>query len=387
MTYLGTIDDTLINKKAIWTAKEICQQPDMWGATQDILNVNASAISDFLEPIMAINNLRIILTGAGTSAYVGESLTPYLIQDSDKNIIDIATTDLVSGPHLYFKRKTPTLLVSFSRSGSSPESLAAVSLAEQMIDDCYQLIITCNDDGKLYKMSKTEQNCFALLMPPETHDKSFAMTSSFTSMVYAAFMMLSNHSDRSREIGKAAKQVIDTKNDMLKNLAKKSYWRVVYIGSNGFKGLAREAALKLLELTDGKIISVYESSLGFRHGPKSIITGNTLVFMFISNDPYTRKYDLDLLNELRKDNLAGKIVAISAHPDDELGTADNHIKIEGMENAKDAELLLPYITCAQIFAFHRALALGNTPDSPSSSGTVNRVVEGVKLYDYDDTLE
>ncbi len=387
MTYLGIIDDILENKKAFWTAKEICQQPGMWGETQDILTANAGDINDFLAPIIAINRLQIILTGAGTSAYVGESLTPYLMQNSDKNVIGIATTDLVSGPHLYFKRKIPTLLVSFSRSGSSPESLAAVSLAEQMVDDCYQLIITCNSDGKLYEMSKSEQNSFALLMPPETHDKSFAMTSSFTSMVYAAFMMLSNHPDRSKEIGKAASLVIDTKNDMLKNVAKKSFWRVVYIGSNGFKGLAREAALKLLELTDGKIISVYESSLGFRHGPKSIITGNTLVFMFISNDPYTRKYDLDLLNELQKDNLAGKIIALSARSEDDLGTVDTHIKIEGMDNAEDVELLLPYITCAQIYAFHRSLVLGNTPDSPSSSGTVNRVVEGVKLYNYDKKLE
>ena len=323
------------------------------------------------------------MTGAGSSSYIGECLEPLLINDTGKNITAIATTDLVTGPHRYFQKDIPTVLVSFSRSGASPESLAAIKLSNQMIDECYQLIITCNNEGQLYKNCQDDKNSLAVLLPEETHDVGFAMTSSVTSMMFAALNILSNKSYSPDLMSSTAAALIEEKNNMLKNLAQKSLWRVVFLGSNEFKGLAREASLKLLELTDGKIISTYESPLGFRHGPKSVINGNTLVFMFVSNDPYVRKYDLDLLAEIRKDRIAGRVIAISAKEDDDFGSSNNHIKLAGMNDASDAELLFPYLTLAQIYAFHRAQALGNAPDSPSTSGTVNRVVEGVILYDYE----
>src|SRR4030095_10070953 len=87
--------------------------------------------------------------------------------------------------------------------------------------------------------------------------------------------------------------------------------RVVYLGSNELLGLAREAALKLLELTDGRIATLAESTLGFRHGPKSMENGSTLGGRVLPNAPYTRAYDLDLLEELRRDGRAGGILAVS----------------------------------------------------------------------------
>lgn len=383
MTYLDISENLLKGKNGYWTAKEICQQPEMWKKTKEILDEKAPAIKKFLEPLIKTANLRIILTGAGSSSYIGECLAPFLLNETNKNVTAIATTDLVSGPQLYFQKDVPTLLVSFSRSGSSPESMAAVELSKQMVKNCYQLIITCNEEGELYKMGKGDKNSLSVVMPEETNDKSLAMTSSFSAMIYAGLNIFSNNFPGPDRVAGTAASLIEEKNNMLKNLAQKSLWRVVFLGSNELKGLAREASLKLLELTDGKIFSTYESPLGFRHGPKSVINGNTLVMMFISNDPYTRQYDLDLLNEIRKDRIAGRVIAISACADDELGSSNNHIKLEGMEGAGDAELLFPYLVIAQIYAFHRSLALGNEPDSPSNTGTINRVVEGVNIYNYD----
>jgi fructoselysine-6-P-deglycase FrlB-like protein len=210
----------------------------------------------------------------------------------------IATTDLLSGPKQYFQADVPTLLVSFGRSGSSPESVAVVNLADQLLRECHQLVFTCNEQGTLYQHCRERHNSLAILLPPETHDQSFAMTSSFTAMMLAASLVFNDAKGGFQSvapIARAARELLNQHTTRLKDLAAESYSRVVYLGSNGFKALAREAALKLLELTDGKVIAAFDSPLGFRHGPKTIVTRDTLLFVFVSNDPYTRRYDLDLL--------------------------------------------------------------------------------------------
>jgi tagatose-6-phosphate ketose/aldose isomerase len=383
MTHLQ-LDETELNRAgAFWTAREIAQQPASWLRTQELLRAHAGKIAAFLDPLLAKQDLRIILTGAGSSAFIGECLEPLLLNRLHRRVEAIATTDLLSGPLQYFQRDVPTLLVSFGRSGSSPESIAAVDLAETLLRECHQLVFTCNEQGTLYRRCREAPNSLAILLPPETHDQSFAMTSSFTSMMLAALLVF----DGGRggvvasvaDIARAAQALMDQHSATLRDIAAESYSRVVYLGSNGFKALAREAALKLMELTDGKVVSAFDSPLGFRHGPKTIVTGDTLLYVFMSNDPYTRRYDLDLLRELRRDGLAGRVIAITARTEDSVAEGD-YLHVPHAAEARDGELHFPYIVCGQLYAFYRSLAVGNTPDQPSNSGTVSRVVSGVTIH-------
>jgi tagatose-6-phosphate ketose/aldose isomerase len=172
--------------------------------------------------------------------------------------------------------------------------------------------------------------------------------------------------------------VLESHNEALRTLAGESYSRVVYLGSNAFKGLAREAALKLLEMTDGTVAAISDTPLGVRHGPKTFITADTLVFVMLSSDDYTRRYDLDLLNELRTDARAGRVIAITSRASD-VAAIGECLQVEG---TGDAALCFPYLVCAQLYAFHRSLILGHTPDQPSRSGTVSRVVRGVTIHPY-----
>jgi tagatose-6-phosphate ketose/aldose isomerase len=382
-TYLELSETTLKRAGAHWTAREIEQQPASWLRTQAVIREHAGSITRFLEPILSRPQLRIILTGAGSSAFIGECLAPLLLRRLDRRVEAIATTDILSGPTQYLQRDVPTLLVSFGRSGSSPESVAVVDLAERLLRDCYQLVFTCNEQGTLYQRCRGRANSLAILLPPETHDRSFAMTSSFTSMMLAASLVFDGSSDGDcanvPQVVRATQELLAEHNSALRTLAAESYSRVVYLGSNGFKALACEAALKLMELSDGKVVAAFDSPLGFRHGPKTIITSDTLVFVFVSNDPYTRRYDLDILRELRTEGLAGKIIAVTARPDDSK-EAGEYLRVAGLAEAGDGELYLPYVVFAQLYAFHRSLALGNTPDQPSSSGTVTRVVHGVTIH-------
>jgi tagatose-6-phosphate ketose/aldose isomerase len=307
---------------------------------------------------------------------------PLLLQKLGRRVEAIATTDLLSGPEQYFQQDVPTLLVSFGRSGSSPESVAVVDLADRLLRRCHHIVFTCNEQGTLYQRCRERRNSLAILLPPETHDQSFAMTSSFTAMMLAAalvFKVAEFETAGVTNIARAAQELLERHNDKLRVLAAESYSRVVYLGSNGFKSLAREAALKLLELTDGQIVAAYDSPLGFRHGPKTIVTRDTLLFVFVSNNPYTRCYDLDLLRELRSEGLAGRVIAITARAQDAVADGE-YLHVPHAAEAGDGDLYYPYIVCGQLYAFHRSLSLGNKPDQPSNSGSVTRVVRGVTIH-------
>ena len=384
MNYLSYSEESLREKSAYWTAKEIEQQPESWRAAQQLLINNSENIWRFINPILCKPDLRIILTGAGTSSFAGKSIGPVLQQKLSVRVDSIATTDLVSNPMQYFQKNVPTLMISFARSGNSPESVAAIALAEKFVDDCYQLVLTCNEEGKLYRYCAETGNSLALLMPPETNDQSFAMTSSFSSMLLSAmsiFLGMDSFSKTVNLIAGSVGALIDAENTSIQSIANKNFNRVVYLGSGGFKGLAQESSLKLLELTAGHIVTVFDSPLGFRHGPKSIVNSDTLVVVYISNDKYIRKYDIDLLRELRNDAEAGQVLAVAARGDSDVCNGD-YLLVKGMEDSTDETLLFPYVVVAQMYAFHHALRLNNTPDTPSASGTVNRIVQGVTIHEY-----
>jgi len=383
MNYLGHPQAALEAAGGIWTAREIAQQPAIWTTIESGMRREAAALRAFLDPLLARPNLRIVLTGAGTSAFVGECLAPALKRRTQRRVDAVATTDLVGSPDNWLESAVPTLLVSFARSGNSPESVAAVAIAEKGLPECHHLIVTCNAEGSLYRLRQRLRNSHAVLLPEETNDRGFAMTSSFTGMLLAASLAFDLASwETPADIAGWAAPVLETGLPLLANLVRAGFERVVYLGSNAFKGLAREAALKMLELSDGNVVALAETPLGFRHGPKTIVNARTLVVVLLGNDPYTRRYDLDVLNELRSDGVAGRVLALSAqtldvpHPDD-------IVLAPGAGAISDLALCLPYVMFAQAFAFLQSLALKLRPDVPNAGGTVSRVVRGVTIYPWD----
>ena len=359
-----------------WTRREIFQQGATLRATQALLASQRSGIETFLAPLLAKSELRIVLAGAGTSAFIGECLAATLAQATGRRVDAVPTTDMVSAPELYLEARTPTLLVSFGRSGNSPESIAAIDLADARVADVHHLIITCNAAGALAK--RRSDDAYVVVLPEATHDRGFAMTSSFSAMMYAALAIFSGLDalgDRNERIARAVETVLGGTETAMAALAARGFERVVYLGSGPFQGLAREAALKLLELTDGGLVTSHDSTLGFRHGPKTIVNDRTLVVVFVSNDPLTRAYDLDLIAELRADDVAGAVLALSAQ---DLG--GETLRVPGLETAPDSDLLFPYIVPAQLFALHASLDRGLTPDTPNKAGTVSRVVKGVRIH-------
>jgi tagatose-6-phosphate ketose/aldose isomerase len=385
MDYLGISQERLENAGGYWTAREISQQPMVWPLIETLISGDAAASRAFLGPLMQRNDLRIVLTGAGTSSFVGECLALALARKSGLVVDSVATTDLVGSPKNWLRHQVPTLLVSFARSGNSPESMAALNLAEQCVRECHHLIFTCNAEGALYRLGNNMRNTRIVLLPEETNDRGFAMTSSFSGMLLAAAMtfgLMASDAEAVAHLARSAGEVLARTLPLIEVLARERFERIVYLGSNALKGLSREAALKTLELSDGQVVAISDTPLGFRHGPKTIINGRSLIVVLLCNDPYTRRYEVDLLNELRADAVAGRVLALTAQPMQDLPHVDD-VALSGAGDASDLALCLPYAAFAQSLAFMQSLSLGLKPDVPNARGTVNRVVQGVTIYPLD----
>lgn len=367
-TYLTYSEDFLTANNGYWTAKEISQQPQIWRqAAANVENVRVE-LNQWLEPILALPGLRVILTGAGTSAYVGESIAPHLTQVTGQRFEAISTTDLVSNPRQYLLPQVPTLVISYGRSGNSPESVAAIELADQVVEQCYHLVLTCNLEGELAVNAQYNLNAFSLLMPEGTLDQSFAMTSSFTSMLVSTLAIFAPDEQQLQGAASCTEYLLEQGIDELKQACKRQCQRLVFLGSGGLQGIAREAALKCLELTAGQILSYCESPMGFRHGPKSLMDASTEVVLMMSSSAYTQRYDRDLLAELERDNQALAITTLNSQ------------FFASERELDDVWAALPYISYCQILAFFKSVNAKLTPDNPCPTGEVNRVVQGVTIY-------
>lgn len=373
---------------AVNTTTEIAQQPQLWGNTFDIYCEYKESIVAFLERARAqgTGRLNVIFTGAGTSDYVGDTCAPYLRHaegTSAYEFTSLASTDIVSAPLDFLRPDEPTLLVSFARSGNSPESLAAIDVVRTVCHSSMFLNITCAPDGKLAQQAASDPSALTLLIAG-ANDKGFAMTGSYSCMTLLALLIFDTATDAQKDIwvktiAQMGSQVIAREDDIAAFLAP-NYNRVTYLGSGSFSGLAQEAQLKILELAHGLIATSYDSSMGYRHGPKSFVDEKTLVFVFVNNDSYTRQYDLDILNEIQADGIALKTIAIQ-----QAGTtqfAHENFTFDGFEALPEGYLALPFIMVGQTVALLNAIKVGNTPDTPSPTGTVSRVVHGVTIHPF-----
>ena len=381
--------EDLLELGAEITTREIYQQPQVWQTAFGNYKAQADEIAAFLNNIdEKYDYIKVILTGAGTSAYVGETLLPYFrkIYDERKwNFNAIATTDVVANPLAYLHKEVPTILVSFARSGNSPESVAAVDLAKDIVEELYQITITCAAEGKLAQQAHGDERNLLLLQPAPSNDAGFAMTSSFTSMMLTALLVfaktdLVTKEEKISALIALSQEMLDSA-AAIQKMVSLDYNRVIYLGAGPFFGLAHEAQLKILELTAGQVATMYESPIGFRHGPKSLVNEETVVVVFSSTDTYTKLYDLDLVREVAGEEIARKVILLT----DQKENLENveQVILSSQYLVDDVYRVFPYIVYGQLFALLTALKVKNRPDTPSPTGTVNRVVQGVIIHPFD----
>lgn len=348
---------TDLNRHATW--REIHAQPGIWadwGRRLPVAELRTWVAGQDIDEVW--------FCGAGSSAYLGDILCAHLPLGRFRAV---PTTDLVSRPARFISGRKP-LVVSFGRSGNSAESLGTLNALDVLAPHAPRLNITCNAGSALAKRASPGR---ALVLPEATHDAGFAMTSSFTTMLLTALAIF----DPGLE-GLVFSANSETLSRLLTALlpqfsARASQTRLpqraVFLGAGPLAFAAREAALKVMELTGGQVAALWDSTLGFRHGPKSFVRHGTDVWLFLSADPQAAPYDADLLQELRQQFPDSLITSVGPGGDIDLPS-------------DGCNLVLP-VVLAQVLAVTWSDRLGLNVDDPFAGlGTLSRVVSGVRLH-------
>jgi tagatose-6-phosphate ketose/aldose isomerase len=363
------------------TLREILQQPSTWLDTGERMLAHIPQLS------RAVSGIRsLVLTGSGSSEYAGECVR-FALQDE----LRIATQAIGGGALLTHGRRAilperPGMMISLARSGDSPESAGALSLMLQSDPRLRHLVITCNPKGRLATTYGEDPRVQVITLDERTNDRSLVMTSSFTNLVLAGRAVgfinaPEQYRKLYRDLSRTAEELLRTNFETLASIATREFRRVLFLASGSRFGAARESALKMLEMTAGRVVAISETYLGLRHGPMSFVHADTLVVCFLSSEAPVRAYESDLIRELNRKQLGmGKLIFGENVPRDLAKREDVIVECEGLSALGDENTPPLDAIIGQVLAFFRCRKQGLRPDSPSSDGIINRVVEGFDLY-------
>ena len=352
------------HNQPLYTLPEILQQPLLWPTT--VKRVHAAA--EQTRGTLGLQQMRVLLTGAGSSAYAALAVAA-----AWPRAVAVPTTDLLIDAERYLL--DVDAVISLARSGDSPESAAVVERIRSVSPGIMQMGITCNNESMLAQ-SRLDS---LIVLDPRTNDRSLVMTGSFSNLVLAG-MLLAQPDTVGEHVGLAserAEKLLPVLTDECQRIAAGVRDRIVVLCSSPLLGWGREAGLKILEMTAGRFPVVTETYLGLRHGPMSFVRPDTLLLCLLSSDPTRRLYEMDLIHELRAKRL-GYVVGI-AGPGELSRDFDDVIPAvlpEAPDHVRTPfEILIP-----QLLGYHLSLRLGLNPDNPSPDGVINRVVQGVKIH-------
>jgi len=363
------------------TLPEICRQPQTWRDTCELMIASGAVVRACLRGARSL-----VLTGSGSSEYAGDCVRAALQAELAITCLAVGGGSLLTETSDVLPTETPRLMVSLARSGDSPESAGAISELLDHDPEMHHLVLTCNRAGALAQIYRDHPRVRVITLGEETNDQSLVMTSSFTNLVLAArFLGLAEQPDVYRIICHRAANIVTemlaSQFDRLAEVAESGFKRVVFLGSGARHGGCREAALKMLEMTAGKVTSMCETYLGLRHGPMSYIDKETLVACFLSSDPIRRNYESDLLRELDQKRLGmRKLIVGEAVPKELTREDDVVIECPGMAQLGHQSVVLVDVVVGQLLAFFRCMQEGLHPDSPSQDNVINRVVQPFRLY-------
>lgn len=373
------------------TPHEIAQQPDTWQKTFTLLASKRQEIAGFLERagIKGSKGLKptVLLIGAGTSDYIGRCLHHLLRRQWQCEVIPVPSTSLLIDFPEYLVKGTPYLWVSFSRSGESPEGVAVLERALKELPEAHHLIVTCNAEGRMIRMAQDKANCLGIVLDDATNDRGLAMTSSFSNMVLAGQLLAHIFSPESYEpiftqIVEAGRDLLPRAAETAASLAREGYSRACFVGSGLLAGIAQESALKLLELTAGRVKTMAESTLGLRHGPMAALDHETLFVSFLSSAESRRNYEMDLLREIGEKKLVRTRLAVTGNGGAlrQDVDAEHFLSTSRQWNVPDLYRPVVDVIFGQLLGLFSSLHLGLKPDTPSPNGAISRVVHTIGIY-------
>lgn len=373
----------------VHTPREIAQQPDTWGKTFELFCNQRAGIQDFLESAGVRGEsgspVIVYLVGAGTSDYTGRAISCLLRKHWQCEVIAVPSTDLLTQMDQMILPGRKYLWVSFSRSGDSSEGVAVLEKARERFPNIHHIVISSNPDGRMLKDSAADPNTLGICMIDEANDRGLAMTSSFSNMVIfgqcmAHIQNIDAYEPVLRKLVAAGKSVLPRAADCAASVAKQGYKKACFVGSGTLREVARESALKVLEMTAGKTLTMTESALGLRHGPMAALDDQSLFVCFLSGDKSVQGYERDLLREIGSKKIARRRIVVGGS---ELATdsyAEDYLAPAGVTGIADEYRAPVDVMFGQLLGLFSSMQWKLMPDSPSPGGVITRVVEKVNIY-------
>ncbi len=321
-----------------YTESEIVSQ---FGVIERFLDNQES----FLKPLNDVKLEEydeVIFIGCGSSYYISLVGVSFFRSLFSMYAEAIPGGEVLLSPDTHLSKKRKYLVFLISRSGESTETVKAGEFLKKNYDTTI-VSLTTEKESSLVKIGDIS------IILEDAREESVVMTRSFTAMVtflLALFRYWKRESIFDKALVEEASKFYNNKREEIKALLReREFEHFVFLGQGYAYGLAQEGALKVKEMSIG--FSEGFHSLEYRHGPKSIITRRSLVFIF----PLAYEEERKLAKEL--ETLGAKVILMG----EEWGIPNN---------VEKEFLYLFWIPIFHELGFQRALFKGLNPDNPKN---------------------
>ncbi|HEY0704659.1 MAG TPA: SIS domain-containing protein [Candidatus Acidoferrales bacterium] len=339
------------------TIAEILSEPETWKACLELVD-QSGQLKDLNGKLA--RNVEWVFIGCGSSFYLAQCAAASWSIVTGEEARAIPASEVMLFPQLL---PLPCQPVVISRSGHTSEALEAVEYLER-VKNIRTLAITC---GSATPIQKLASHCIVLSPADE---KSTVMTRSFTSMLIVLQSLAAIRGNRQdvidglRALPAQASARLDEIHQTISSLVKSQQFAAyIYLGQGPFFGIAQESMLKVLEMSCSFAQSFH--ALEFRHGPKAIVSPDTLVTCILSESGFDA--EVLVLEEMKK--LGGTILAITNKATPAVRRSADYVvelSLSVPEVARVAASVLP----GQFLGFYNGLRKGLNPDEPRNLSRV-----------------
>jgi glucosamine--fructose-6-phosphate aminotransferase (isomerizing) len=330
------------------TLQEILYQPKAWANT---IRAFLDQKKDILAYLENYTDTEIVLTGCGTSYYLPLTAAAIYTNFAGGKAKGVPASEIMLFPKTIFAKDRNYLLVAISRTGNTPETVAATRYMKEVLNGG-TLLITCTEGSKVAEYSDYTLIC------PEAAEETKYMTKSFTSMLLG-FQLITAFKSGNKvleeellQLPEHGERIINQFQSSLEQLANTQHFSLyIYLGHGPLYGIAAESMLKIKEMACTPAEAYHGMEL--MHGPKYAVDDNTLIIYLLSDS--VRDQEIELLRRIKDWGGNIKIICEEVIP----GLSD--ITTEAFElqsGLSEYSRLVLVMLLTQLYGYYRALAVG-----------------------------
>jgi len=340
-------------RRGVHTFSEIQTQAESWEGVFKRLDRQTAELQE-----ACAGKDEVIFTGCGSAFNVSYAVAPFFQKHTGKTCRVVHASDLMTNPDSFINGKKKTLVIGYSRSGNTTESVRALETAKKT--GATTIAVVC------FSESKMAVKAHRAIVLEEAFEKSVTTTRSLTSMVLAGNYLAGICEEKDalcRELKKLpalARQKMDQFHEIGEKIGNDlNIRKFAFLGNGSYYGLAREAQLKVKEMV--LLPSDSYVSLDFQHGPMSNVDEHMLVTILVPDAG--RKYDIELSKNMKA--IGGKIFVICDRSSGEFDEYADYM-LELNTGLGDGIRNILYMPVLQIMAYYRSLKEGFDPDNPKN---------------------